>query len=114
MRISDWSSDVCSSDLIRAVAFFGNALPNAESKTFIIGPGDEIDDACHCVGTIDRRCAVLEDIGARKRGDWDHVEVRRAVGARAARDEAAAVRSEARRVGKELARTCRLRGWPSH
>src|SRR3546814_16449451 len=76
---------------IRAVAFFGNALPNAESKTFIIGPGDEIDDACHCVGAIDRRCAVLEDIGARKRGDWDHVEVRRAVGARAARDEAAAV-----------------------
>src|SRR3546814_3296607 len=104
MRISDWSSDVCSSDLIRAVAFFGNALPNAESKTFIIGPGDEIDDACHCVGAIDRRCAVLEDIGARKRGDWDHVEVRRAVGARAARDEAAAVEQHARALDAEAAK----------
>src|SRR3546814_6780778 len=108
MRISDWSSDVCSSDLIRAVAFFGNALPNAESKTFIIGPGDEIDDACHCVGAIDRRCAVLEDIGARKRGDWDHVEVRRAVGARAARDEAAAVEQHERALDRSEEHTSEL------
>src|SRR3546814_7983050 len=57
MRISDWSSDVCSSDL-----------------------------------------------GARKRGDWDHVEVRRAVGARAARDEAAAVEQHERALDAEAAK----------
>src|SRR3546814_8292660 len=63
-----------------------------------------MDGACHCFGAIDRRCAGLEDIGARKRGDWDHVEVRRAVGARAARDEAAAVEQHERALDAEAAK----------
>src|SRR3546814_15827755 len=97
MRISDWSSDVCSSDLhetpavvadapkqiggeIRAIALFGDALTNAEAETFIVGPRHEVDDARHRVGAIDRGGA----------------------------------RSEERRVGKECVSTCRFRWSPYH
>src|SRR3546814_16399921 len=46
MRISEWSSDVCSSDLIKGVG--GNALAEsyaAEHRAFLLGATGRTDDA---------------------------------------------------------------------
>src|SRR3546814_1300543 len=87
MRISDWSSDVCSSDLHRRGADPGRR--SAEARQ----PRDAEDDAPR--------------IGARRRRDrpgWLF------------RDEPPddARRSEERRVGKECVSTCRSRWSPYH
>src|SRR3546814_14172672 len=116
MRISDWSSDVCSSDLaivadapqqigseVRSVALFGDALANAEAKPFIVLPCHEIDDARHRVGAIDRRGAVLVDIGSLERGDRAHVEVGRRLLARAPRATTAALAVTAHALSSEAA-----------
>src|SRR3546814_1246777 len=86
MRISDWSSDVCSSDLHREVVETGHRLL------------DELD--------LERR----EPADDRDRG----LDVERAVGVDAQRDAGAdgipdAGRSEERRVGKECVSPCRSR-----
>src|SRR3546814_7162213 len=79
MRISDWSSDVCSSD-----------LPDKGVGRVRIG-GDE----CRVLGR--------ENLG----GIADFIERRLEV-------DAALVRSEERRVGKECVSTCRSRWSPYH
>src|SRR3546814_4059749 len=89
MRISDWSSDVCSSDLI------GNddmacADPFADTGS---------DDA-------DRAGAGDQYVLA------DHVELQRAMRGVAERIEEC--RSAERRVGKECVSKCRSRWSPSH
>src|SRR3546814_7132751 len=84
MRISDWSSDVCSSDLgARQVG--RRALADA-MDVHAVGAGGEAarDDLEPEAG------AVLEDI------------------------DAAAIRSEERRVGQECVSTCRSRWSPYH
>src|SRR3546814_16739623 len=44
MRISDWSSDVCSSDLLVACLLgFATAAVAAEPPTYRIGPGDVLE-----------------------------------------------------------------------
>src|SRR3546814_4904236 len=87
MRISDWSSDVCSSDLDR--------VPDEVARR---GDGDEL------LGTVTaERGEVVDaalgeqllDVGA---GEVDVVHVR----------------SEERRVGKECVSTCRSRWSPYH
>src|SRR3546814_16019813 len=97
MRISDWSSDVCSSD-----------LPLILAKTLIRSSPDATGTALHML-----RLAEL----ARKRGilgldqflDEMNYEpfVHRAVAL-------AVDRSEERRVGKECVSTCRSRWSPYH
>src|SRR3546814_7839128 len=89
MRISDWSSDVCSSDLVgRAIA-----PPGVEPR----GRGMEI------AAEIDPRIAGPERI---QRIDFH---------GRVADDlEQLLVRSEERRVGKECVSTCRSRWSPYH
>src|SRR3546814_11180194 len=103
MRISDWSSDVCSSDLAGVVA----------AGSFV---------GC-------RAAPILALLVSRRerlcRRDDHHVEVARAqaldvlrgvdkarphLDAEAAQIEAE--RSEERRVGKECVSTCRSRWWP--
>src|SRR3546814_10968752 len=99
MRISDWSSDVCSSDLLR-----------------------------HAIG-VDRPLGGIlpygRDIGrAISRGGRGEDEMRHAGGDRAVdqvvRLRAVVViifkriRSEERRVGKECVSTCKSRWWPYH
>src|SRR3546814_13105094 len=99
MRISDWSSDVCSSDLlgvVRDVQRFGAVetlrrlnLPELAGRPaadvflaileFICPPGGAVDEAI-------ARQAMLETIG----------------------------RSEERRVGKECVSTCKSRWSPYH
>src|SRR3546814_11047773 len=105
MRISDWSSDVCSSDLQRAQP------PEHLRAVAVEQRVDELMDA-----RLDS--AELR----RDRGDVDRLVLRRLRGElldgarelaqiRAARlDE----RSEERRVGKEWVSTCRSRWAPDH
>src|SRR3546814_3293278 len=87
MRISDWSSDVCSSDLWFADAY--GLTETVSGDTFL-----DRDSTITKLGSAGRTCQYLElDI-------WDEsgASVRR--------------RSEERRVGKECVSTCRSRWSP--
>src|SRR3546814_11133018 len=91
MRISDWSSDVCSSDLAlaREVGLHdhvGDQEPLLEHLALEVEAHHAPDRAAHAVG-------------------GQHV-IRV--------DRIAAVRSEERRVGKECVSTCRSRWSPYH
>src|SRR3546814_15956102 len=97
MRISDWSSDVCSSDL----------------KLRRLGLAEEI--ASGRWRLADDLEPVLRRMG--ERGDiikTMHREMAREGRARAASDYAIYDRSEERRVGKECVSTCRSRWSPYH
>src|SRR3546814_17222947 len=97
MRISDWSSDVCSSDL----------------------------DVAPFIDALDRVLALVARLAAQGI-QLRHLDVGGGLGVRyhdeqpiAPRDWAAALRpklqrSEERRVGKECVRTCRFRWSPYH
>src|SRR3546814_4599384 len=85
MRISDWSSDVCSSDLPRLalsfLSFISGSLSRANER---IGPcGFRLRTASNAAGNDQR-------------------------------DQNGAGRSEERRVGKECVSTCRYRWSPYH
>src|SRR3546814_9681122 len=84
MRISDWSSDVCSSDLAGAV--------EGEIRA-AVGQFEDFGDAL-----LARQALGVEEIG--------HAEL--------AALFLAVRRSEERRVGKECVSTCRSRWSPSH
>src|SRR3546814_15279473 len=56
MRISDWSSDVCSSDLTD-IGFFGLCAVADESICWII-----LSQHCHRDGGIERRQGLLIDV----------------------------------------------------
>src|SRR3546814_11871478 len=99
MRISDWSSDVCSSDLKR-----GFTVPVGE---WIHRRGGEL-------GPLVAADPAVEEIAHPER-------VRELFAADGKRAGFAAwillfyaLRSEDRRVGKECVSTCRSRWWPSH
>src|SRR3546814_20215435 len=106
MRISDWSSDVCSSDLLhrllepvaRDIALhFGNHVVNALADRLLVGIlAQTIDRIAH----DQRRFGRVEDDDR--------------LAARCPADIHDRLRSEERRVGKECVRTCRS-GWsPYH
>src|SRR3546814_10634102 len=84
MRISDWSSDVCSSDLIGAARGVHRVAISA------VPVGVE-NQGFTAVASLQRRAAADRNIGT--------VEV---------------LRSEERRVGKECVSTCRSRWSPYH
>src|SRR3546814_2036001 len=92
MRISDWSSDVCSSDLGQ---YIGGCLIGADhfEQTHDVG-GTEKVHAQH----VGRTPGEL--------GEYVDVERRGVAGQNG--------RSEERRVGKECVSTCRSRGPPYH
>src|SRR3546814_7643130 len=93
MRISDWSSDVCSSDLLFA------ELVGRRRVRFDLLIQLYVDDERTPIERVARW-----EVPERKVGD---VEI--ATGAAALDD-----RSEERRVGKECVSTCRYRGSPYH
>src|SRR3546814_14113968 len=100
MRISDWSSDVCSSDLRRILL----ELPEGRRHAGIGGlEPHELDDvlgADAAVGVEGHRAVGIEAaVGA----DGMIVELEEA-------ENRGVGRSEESRVGKEWVRTCRLRG----
>src|SRR3546814_21080336 len=98
MRISDWSSDVCSSDLFRQSLERGGVKPvrlpprspnlNAFAERFVLSIKSECLDNLVLLGERHLRTAV--------------------------REYAAHYRSEERRVGKECVSTCRSRWSPYH
>src|SRR3546814_12831992 len=97
MRISDWSSDVCSSDLmgedlrLLLVAEVREFPLKGELGEVLVPPPDRVPDI------------VAVEIG----GLLDAVDQR--IGGRPVR-----ARSEERRVGKECVSTCRSRWSPYH
>src|SRR3546814_17320172 len=100
MRISDWSSDVCSSDLrdrpsLTTAAGFNSMLTikDYDGVDLVDNPPDEAQ-----YRVVGERNATVE-IKARIIEDDPYL---------------ASARSEERRVGKECVSTCRSRWLPSH
>src|SRR3546814_20979509 len=97
MRISDWSSDVCSSDLLESLARF---VPELERARFWMTFGEQYIT----------HLTVLQNVGMTS---IDPVKYQ-------GRDIiplqflAAVLTSEERRVGKEWVSTCRSRWSPYH
>src|SRR3546814_21044523 len=100
MRISDWSSDVCSSDLrYPAVAILAITVLDG-------GPGDAVG------GFLLPRVADMALPGGIEGGAENLLRMLRQMVADRIRQ--IAVRSEERRVGKECVSTCRSRWSPYH
>src|SRR3546814_11801001 len=102
MRISDWSSDVCSSDLAgnvpQAIAAFKRAV--SEDPAFALAWAKlSSERAVARYWGVDQSEANLQAM---------ELEAKRAL------ELAPRLRSEERRVGQESASTCRSRWSPSH
>src|SRR3546814_17435184 len=98
MRISDWSSDVCSSDLLaRFAGDFALSFLNADQRFALT---DLVELSQLGTGLMLIRRDVVETLCAR------HPELAFRTDARD--------RSEERRVGKECVSTCRSRWSPYH
>src|SRR3546814_15806442 len=105
MRISDWSSDVCSSDLTAAtkrcelrldVGLRAHRLELAGDVVLAAGVGDVIE--CAARDELVDRTGTRLHVGGLVLGTLDgHAD-----------------RSEERRVGKECVCTCRYRWSPDH
>src|SRR3546814_15000206 len=105
MRISDWSSGVCSSDL-------GRILEHVDLLTVAIHI-DHVDDRRARRGVPgDRDIAELERIGMQE--PHPIAEILRLSLIVEMGHDILATRSEERRVGKECVSTCRSRWSPYH
>src|SRR3546814_20204478 len=107
MRISDWSSDVCSSDLLarareaEAVAQISDRISTELEKEKLVASYEaEVAKKKKLVDAYTADRAKLVSKGSEKRAQR-HTEL-------------AGARSEERRVGKECVRTCRSRWAPYH
>src|SRR3546814_12981778 len=106
MRISDWSSDVCSSDLVKQTPAgkgwktltFSRTLPlPTYLVAFAVGPWDVVDGPG--ITATPQRAGTLPLRGVAPHGKGPRMKI---------------ARSEGRRVGKECVRTCGSRGSPYH
>src|SRR3546814_16502942 len=114
MRISDWSSDVCSSDLVRRPRHeVGGSAAQGGEKGPQAGQGRaEIPQPGQSQGNLDRpRQAAALDGRADQEGQEGRGFPDQEVIGTNTRENA---RSEERRVGKECVSTCRSRWSPSH
>src|SRR3546814_4031178 len=93
MRISDWSSDVCSSDLIMRRQAESKFL-TAQAACEVPGPQDAANDMAN---DLENRIACLMSMGIVELLEMIDVD-----------------RSEERRVGKECVSKCRSRWSPYH
>src|SRR3546814_20735646 len=123
MRISDWSSDVCSSDLLTTTAWAMDGvqhnpssgrsaiLPGRSGRLPALGGTDADAEIFDLVVVTEQRPKI--EFGAGAGGDV----VRTRGPSRLRMDDFAAIvfgRSEERRVGKECVSTCRSRWSPYH
>src|SRR3546814_13161208 len=117
MRISDWSSDVCSSDLTRFVQPVPRFARPHEGLV-VEARGNEAAQK----GVVDRHAIMLE-AGIAVLADRLHPivefelrrqQVRRVAAVFAPDADERVRRSEERRVGRECVSTCRSRWWPYH
>src|SRR3546814_14212390 len=99
MRISDWSSDVCSSDLRHPLGRYGAGarLPAEASLADNFGVSRPI---------VREAIAQLTADGV--------LVTRKGSGAYVSETPGGKARSEERRVGKECVSTCRVRWSPTH
>src|SRR3546814_17152671 len=104
MRISDWSSDVCSSDLLRAIIVTNRGgAPIRIADVADVVMGEELRTGA---ATKNGREVVLGTVFMLA-GENSRIVARAAA-------ERLEQRSEERRVGKEWVRTCRSRWSPYH
>src|SRR3546814_11683801 len=120
MRISDWSSDVCSSDLIRWLE--GDQLqeiePNVAGVAALHSPHTAIVDYAAITQKLAEELVALggtlrlgaEVTDIHRVGDEVHV----VAGGQEVAFDKLILRSEERRVGKECVSTCRFRWAPYH
>src|SRR3546814_14251782 len=114
MRISDWSSDVCSSDLA-AVSDFECIRLGAPVRRSVLPDASAVQTDEEKKAAIVAKLSELEgkiDEALMKRQQ----EMKEAAAAEAATSSSpgGGSRSEERRVGKECVSTCRSRWWPYH
>src|SRR3546814_15587663 len=105
MRISDWSSDVCSSDLLsQQVREAQQGLPEAEASALSVML--ELQADCLAGLWANRADAAMQIL---EQGDIDEaLGAARAIGDDTLQEQ----RSEARRVGQACVSTCRSRWSP--
>src|SRR3546814_2124932 len=118
MRISDWSSDVCSSDL----AVLGGVHVERGDEldvTDVVAAEHDVHEAGHAIarigvlvvaealnqgaGAVAHACDGKADSGGHCCSSWERAWLR-----------SDSMRSEERRVGKECVSTCRSRWSPYH
>src|SRR3546814_18399755 len=109
MRISDWSSDVCSSDLAENVRLDMHQT-RADLRGEINTGGGFLDKIRFRSGFADYQHSEIEDTGEvgttfYSKGIESRLELVQT-------KQDGWERSEARRVGQEGVSTCRPRGWP--
>src|SRR3546814_17726231 len=104
MRISDWSSDVCSSDLIYP-AYNSTVAADAQEQTLrtitqllVKQDGDYRDLFTTRDAWLTRALGVVYRVPVATRNGWEETEFR----------------SEEGRVGKACCSTCRIRWCPYH
>src|SRR3546814_11788714 len=117
MRISDWSSDVCSSDLTlrevlrhgrRRVAIHSEDEDRLRERLALVKDGADVAmhpewrDAETAIRATTRLMRLVRETG--RRVHVLHVTTAEEIG----------IRSEERRVGKECVRTCRSWWSPAH
>src|SRR3546814_15672160 len=105
MRISDWSSDVCSSDLV------AHAVAEFEPVTVVVDPAEVEEARKYLSEKVDIVEAPLNDAWMRDIGPTFVLSEEGRLGGV---DWVFNGRSEERRVGKECVSTCRSRGSPDH
>src|SRR3546814_18314664 len=107
MRISDWSSDVCSSDLLGGDATLTSEFINGDFATIYLSPRDYHRVHMPTTGTLRQTIYVPGKLFSVNQTTSENVP------GLFARNERL-VRSEERRVGKECVSTCRSRWSPYH
>src|SRR3546814_14786071 len=98
MRISDWSSDVCSSDLFGRVGRIVAELLRTHQRPYIA-----VDADIDAVAAARRDGFIVRYADVARPGSLNQLTI-----------ENADARSEERRVGKECVSTCRSRWSPYH
>src|SRR3546814_13431653 len=115
MRISDWSSDVCSSDLFPEFVDVDHKLPAVEET---VDPVEHVHHERRAnFGVVEKIGHVETDERRLQRQSVDLIvehPAERTAPRPFLQPGTNAFRSEERRVGQECVSTCRSRWWPYH